>query len=143
MIDLDQIVESLDRVFQQENNFNLTEAKDLVKEEKKLDPKAKKTIEIVEFRKNKSSAEMIELQGRKDFFRLRKNWSRMINIWISTFILFHSGVALAVGLGHLNYENHHSILLTIIAEDFLQILGMVYIVVKFLFPDVGRIKKND
>jgi len=86
------------------------------------------------FRKSKSSSEKIELEGRKDFFRLRKIWSICIILWITVFIAFHGGIALAVGFGHLNYENHQSILLTILAEDFLQILGMGYVIVKFLYP---------
>ncbi|GDX36008.1 hypothetical protein LBMAG18_05190 [Alphaproteobacteria bacterium] len=155
MSNLDEILSSLEKTWQQEKNHNnlidnnlqnideknnLDQLKNdhfLLKESRQFFSKDNfnNDNENFVFRKTKSSSEKIELEGRRDFFRLRKIWSVSIIIWISIFISFHGGIALAVGFGHLNYENHQSILLTILAEDFLQILGMGYVIVKFLYPD--------
>lgn len=165
MTNLDEILSSLEKAWQDEKTLcsteNIAKINDdkFIEEKKALDEvnkknnqvgnsqqgfdKSKTTIdnEIFSYRKSKSSAEKIELEGRRDFFRLRKLWSICIIFWITIFIAFHGGIALAVGFGHLNYENHQSILLTILAEDFLQILGMGYVIVKFLYPVNAVLKK--
>lgn len=165
MTNLDEILFSLEKAWQDEKSFCLDEniaknndekfsegkkilddvnkKNDQITGSKQVFDKSNTNIdnEIFSYRKSKSSAEKIELEGRRDFFRLRKLWSICIIFWITIFIAFHGGIALAVGFGHLNYENHQSILLTILAEDFLQILGMGYVIVKFLYPVNAVLKK--
>lgn len=161
MSNLDEILSSLEKTWQEEKSYNnmvdnnpqnIDEKNnsDQIKNDHNLSKKPQHFFnkdnsnidnEVFGFRKSKSSSEKIELEGRRDFFRLRKIWSVCIILWITIFIAFHGGIALAVGFGHLNYENHQSILLTILAEDFLQILGMGYVIVKFLYPVNVVLKK--
>ena len=86
------------------------------------------SISIVEARK-----ELVELEGRAKFFALRDRWSFWIIAWISVFILFHVTLTILVGLGKLNFQNHEWLLPSIITENFLQIIGMGYIIVRFLY----------
>lgn len=161
MSNLDEILSSLEKTWQEEKSYNnmvdnnlknideknnsdqIKNDYNLAKKPQHFFNKDNSNIdnEVFGFRKSKSSSEKIELEGRRDFFRLRKIWSVCIILWITIFIAFHGGIALAVGFGHLNYENHQSILLTILAEDFLQILGMGYVIVKFLYPVNVVLKK--
>jgi hypothetical protein len=90
--------------------------------------------------KIKAKKELIELDGRKQFFTLRSHWSVCIIIWISIFILFHISIAIFLGLGLLDFEKNRWFLPSLIIENFLQIIGMGYVVVKFLFREDGKIK---
>lgn len=78
--------------------------------------------------------ELIELDGRKQFFAIRKNWSSWIIASISLIILFHVALVFMTGLGWLNFHDYDRMITAIFIEDFLQIVGMGYVVVKFLFP---------
>ncbi len=79
--------------------------------------------------------ELVELKGREKFFTLRNRWSWFIFGWITALIVFHVTLTAYLGLGVLNFENHKNFLTMIIIEHFLQILGMGYVVVKFLYPE--------
>ncbi len=83
--------------------------------------------------KNEARKEQIELDGRKKFFELRNKWSWSIIIWISVFIIFHIVITVLVGCKVLDFQNHEWLLPSIIAENFLQIVGMGYIIVRFLY----------
>ncbi|MCH9844863.1 MAG: hypothetical protein K0U39_05075 [Alphaproteobacteria bacterium] len=78
--------------------------------------------------------ELVELKGREAFFKLRKNWSWFIFSWITGLILFHAILTLLLGLGYMDFQKHKNFLPMIIIEHFLQIVGMGYVVVKFLYP---------
>lgn len=77
---------------------------------------------------------LIELDGRKSFFALRTTWSCCIIVWISIIILFHIVLTILVGCNILNFEAKPWFPVTIIFENLLQIIGMGYIVIKFLYP---------
>lgn len=77
--------------------------------------------------------EKIELDGRESFFQLRNLWSKCIITWITLFIVFHIFITLAVGLGKLDFQSHVWLVPGIILENFFQVIGMGYIVVKFFY----------
>lgn len=78
--------------------------------------------------------ERVEVDGRRAFFRLRRHWSAALMIWISLFIIFHVGITLGVGLGWLDFLEYQWLVPLITVENFLQIVGMGYVVVRFLYP---------
>jgi hypothetical protein len=78
--------------------------------------------------------ERVELDGRKAFFELRQQWSRAVMAWISCFLLFHIALTVAVGLGRLDFLQYQWLIPLITVENFLQIVGMGYVVVRFLYP---------
>lgn len=75
----------------------------------------------------------IEAKGREKFYALRQEWSVAIIIWISLLILFNVAITALVGLGYLNYKEYQWFITAVTIETFLQIVGMGYIAVKFLF----------
>lgn len=81
-----------------------------------------------------AEAERIELEGRRNFFLLRKNWSTCIISWISVFIAFHIILTFCVGFKWLDFTNNPWIVPSIVLENFAQIIGMGIIVMKFLYP---------
>ena len=82
-----------------------------------------------------STKEHVELDGRKRFFDLRDKWSGWIVTWISAFILFHIAVTFGIGFKWLDFQTHVWLLPGIIIENFLQVVGMGYVVIKFLYPE--------
>lgn len=55
-------------------------------------------------------------------------------IWISFFIAFHLVLTMGVGLGWFDYREYQWLIPLITVENFLQVVGMGYIVVRFLYP---------
>lgn len=78
--------------------------------------------------------ERVELDGRRAFFQLRQHWSAALMIWISFFIAFHLLLTMGVGLGWFDYREYRWLIPLITVENFLQVVGMGYIVVRFLYP---------
>lgn len=83
---------------------------------------------------NAAAAERVELDGRKQFFELRQKWSMDLSYWISTLIIFHIFLTFFIGLNLLNFEKYQWFIQILVVEDFLQIVGMGFIVVNFLYP---------
>ena len=82
-----------------------------------------------------AARERVELDGKRAFFKLRKHWSAALMIWISSFIVFHISITIAVGLGTLDFLEYQWLIPLITVENFLQIVGMGYVVVRFLYPN--------
>src|SRR6266849_1506039 len=82
---------------------------------------------------NIARSEKIELDGREQFFELRGLWSFWLILWISFILLFQTGITIAVGAGILNFIEYKWFLPVVIAQSFLQIVGMGVVIVKFLY----------
>lgn len=82
----------------------------------------------------KSQKELVEIQGRRQFYRLQLFWSIAIISWISVIIIFHVLLTCMIGLNIWDFLNSQKFLYGIIIENFLQIAGMAIIIVKFLHP---------
>lgn len=75
----------------------------------------------------------VEIDGRKQYFTLCTDWSGYIACWISALIIFNGGLAIGVGTDFLNFDEMQWFITAVTVETFLQIVGMGYIAVKFLF----------
>lgn len=106
------------------------QALDAIKPDSRRDTDAPKREELQE-----AAAKAVEVQGRREFFGLRKNWSGWIITWISALIIFNIALTVSVGLGFLNFADLQWFITAVIVETFLQIVGMGYVAVKFLFSD--------
>lgn len=80
----------------------------------------------------------VEIDGRKQYFALRSDWSGYIACWISALILFNGGLTVGVGSGLMNFDNMEWFVTAVTVETFLQIVGMGYIAVQFLFSHGGN-----
>jgi hypothetical protein len=75
----------------------------------------------------------VEAKGRQDFFLLRNKWSNWIIGWITSLIIFNCVLAFLVGLSWLDFSQYKWFITAVTVETFLQIVGMGYIAVRFLF----------
>lgn len=98
--------------------------------------KGKKEIESVGDASDllKSETERVEIQGRRQFYRLQFCWSVAIISWITIIVGFHICLTAMIGLDKWSFLTTQKFLYGIIIENFLQIVGMAFIVVKFLHP---------
>lgn len=86
-------------------------------------------------KKAEKTRESIENDGREKFYALRNKWSSWIIFWISALICFNAALTVLVGLGALDFQNYEWFITVVTVETFLQIVGMGYIAVRFLFQD--------
>ena len=84
---------------------------------------------------SEADRERVELDGRKAYFNLRNKWSNWIIGWITGLIVFNCTVAILVGAGKLDYTTHSWFITAVTVETFLQIVGLGYVAVRFLFKD--------
>jgi len=82
----------------------------------------------------------IHATGWEGFYALRSRWSTFIMFAIGTLVLFQIGLTLAIGTKWINFDNNKLFLNLVIGENFAQIVGLAYIVVKCLFKDPPNIK---
>jgi len=77
-------------------------------------------------------AQEIELGGRADFFALRKKWSTYLFWFLTATLIFQFSIAYLIGFGLMEFPAN-SVIYVIVGENFVQIIALVIIVVKFLF----------
>ena len=75
----------------------------------------------------------IEINGRRQFFGLQRNWSSWIIAWISGLILFNMLLTILVGFGVITFESAPWFITAVTVETFLQVVGLGYVAAKFLF----------
>jgi hypothetical protein len=85
--------------------------------------------------------ENLELRSRKEFLDMRKTWSRWIIAWITGIIVFHIVLVCLIGCDILEYKDNGWLLVATIVEGLLEIFGMGFIIVKFLFDGRSNDKR--
>jgi hypothetical protein len=88
--------------------------------------------DLVEIQSQKK--EQVELDGRIKFFNLRNHWSWFIFGWITSIIVFHITFVILIGCDVLHFSKQDWIIGATIIEGLLEITGMGWVVVKFLYP---------
>jgi hypothetical protein len=91
-------------------------------------------IEISISTHGKISEETVRIQGLQQYIKLQKIWS-----WIIGIILLFSTCAIwlmlfLLGRRWLNFEAYPGLPHTVLATFFAQVVGLSYIVAKYLFP---------
>jgi hypothetical protein len=79
-------------------------------------------------------AHRVEVNGRRQYFKLQGAWSTAIICWISGLLLFNCALVSAVGLALVSFDNTPWLVTAFITEVFLQVIGLGYIAARFLFP---------
>lgn len=89
-----------------------------------------------------SEAELakVEVDGRQAFYRLRSDWSAVVQLWISVLITFNIVLTLLVGTRTLSFVGHEWFITAVTVETFLQIVGLGYVAVRFLFSSGSQSK---
>ena len=75
-----------------------------------------------------------ERDAYNSYHELRKKWANVLRNLLYAMVSFEAVLTFSVGLGWLHFPSQVFLDL-IVGQTFLQIVGMCYIVVKFLFPN--------
>jgi hypothetical protein len=78
------------------------------------------------------------IKGLESFFELRSEWSLFLTLCIGFSLLGQFALAFMIGADLLNFKDYQVFLGAVVVENFLQIAGMGYIVVNFLFKEPTR-----
>jgi len=76
----------------------------------------------------------IEASGREDYFKLRKEWSTFLKRLLGVLVAFQIILTILIGMGWLDFLNYKWFIGMVVVETFLQIAGMCFVVIWFLFP---------
>ena len=77
----------------------------------------------------------VEIDGRKQFFRLQQGWSDWITRWITGLILFNAALTVLVGTGCLDFSKAPWFVTAVTVETFLQVVGLGYVAARYLFSN--------
>lgn len=77
----------------------------------------------------------VEVDGRKQFFKLQKGWSHAIMGWITTLIVFNAALTVLVGAGLLSFAGVPWFVTAVTVETFLQVVGLGYVAARYLFSN--------
>ena len=117
--------EALKSIVQAENN-----PPGSIPEKKQSQEDALKSLEAQET--------LLRLQAERNAFNtyhdLRKQWAMILKKLLYAMVGFEAALTFSVGFGWLHFPSQVFLNL-IVGQTFLQIVGMCYIVVKFLFPN--------
>jgi hypothetical protein len=80
-----------------------------------------------------SAAQWQHLQGVVDHYRFRKHWSVFLIACIAFSLAFQILITVLVGLNLLNYTNYKWFLPIVTGENFIQIVALAAIVLRWLF----------
>ncbi|MBS1063427.1 hypothetical protein JK185_10270 [Gluconobacter wancherniae] len=90
------------------------------------------------------NAASIENAGRKEYFSLRKRWSNCLLIFIGSLLMLNALITIILlvmtAFKLVQFSDFRFIIETVLMASFLEIVGMAYIAVRFLFPG-GDVKK--
>lgn len=90
----------------------------------------------------RATREEVEIDGRESFFVLRLRWSKWMLRWIGWLIVFNVLLTIWVGTGTAKFDDKEWFLTLITAETFLQIVGLGYVAVRYLFSS-GQSDNSD
>jgi hypothetical protein len=85
--------------------------------------------------KTESEESLAHLDGLRSFYKLRTKWSKAILWFIIVSLIFQFSITFVVGMDWLNFEKYPWFLPLVVTENFIQIIGLAIIVVKFLFNE--------
>ncbi len=80
-----------------------------------------------------SGIEKIELEARRKYYFHRWIWSWSILFWITIILIFDCYLAHKVGVSEWNFDKYPWLIHEIVGVNFLQLIGMGFVIVKFLF----------
>ncbi len=75
----------------------------------------------------------VHLDGLISFYKLRCRWSTFILICIGVLIVFQIALTFLVGMKMLDFSDYQWFLPLVVTENFVQVIGLALIVVRFLF----------
>lgn len=84
----------------------------------------------------------IDTRGLEQYYKLQNGWSWVAGTLLFTMVIAQIAILALVGGGRLNFKEYGVTLNMFMGQSFLQIVGIAYIIVKFLFPQLPETQKK-
>jgi len=97
--------------------------------------------EISTVRAQESTEAQIRLDGLQTYFEMRRIWGDFLKNCLIVILAFNIGLIIFVGIGWLKYTDEW-FLRIVLTTNLADIIGLVYLVVKFLFSNQVEGKDN-
>ena len=111
---------------------------DLRKKQSKLIHDLNQTLESEASRVKISAETEIRLKGLQDYYGMRKTWGNFLKLCLSVILVFNILLVIFVGFGLIKY-NDEWFLRLVLTTNLADIIGLVYLVVHFLFSNQNEI----
>lgn len=95
-------------------------------------------IEVGVVDESRREQNRIRVAGLAQFYGLRVVWSKWLIGWVSALIVFQVVLTVAVGLKALDFTGFETFLQLTVGQNFLQVIGLAMIVVRFLHSAKGE-----
>ena len=89
---------------------------------------------IIETLVKSSTETQVKLEGLQDYFAMRRKWGAFLQICLSVILIFNIVLVFLVGFGLLKFKDEWFLRL-VLTTNLADIIGLVYLVVKFLFSN--------
>lgn len=90
-----------------------------------------------------STEAQVKLEGLKDYYLMRRAWGNFLRICLAVILGFNIVLVYMAGKGHLQF-NDEWFLRIVLTTNLADIIGLVYLVVRFLFPNqISETKKAE
>lgn len=101
-------------------------------------PMAAESQYLDRFRKTSIEAQesYAHLQGLRDHYQHKKNWSWFIMLLMAGMVGFQSYLLYRVGVGAWDFKSYEWLLPALLVQNLTQIVGLAVFVVKALFKDI-------
>lgn len=93
---------------------------------------------ITETREKSSTEAQVKLEGLRDYFAMRRNWGNFLQRCLFIILIFNIGLVALVGWGLLKFQDEWFLRL-VLTTNLADIIGLVFLVVKFLFSNQQEI----
>jgi len=97
-------------------------------------------------RVKQSTEEQVKLEGLKDYYMMRRSWGTFLKLSLGIILAFNILLVFLVGLNKLTFSDEW-FLRIVLTTNLADIIGLVYLVVKFLFshqsPEGSTLIKNN
>jgi hypothetical protein len=92
-------------------------------------------------RSKESTETQIRLDGLTDYYTMRRSWGDFLKICLGIILFFNISLVAFVGLGFLKYQDDW-FLRIVLTTNLADIIGLVYLVVHFLFSNNSDATSN-
>ncbi len=111
-----------------------------------LTPEVQRNLTASEVRSRHAFLWLKRIEAENEAFglyhELRRHWSKLLSWILSILVGFEIVLAVAIGLGKLTFHNP-TVLDLLVVETFLQIVGLCWLVVHYLFPSLPKTGTDD
>lgn len=124
-----------------EINKQLKELKERIKKDQAKVNNLKVTSDL-ESRPNQSTEAQVKLEGLKDYYSMRRGWGIFLKRCLFLILGFNILLVVATGKEWMVFEDEW-FLRIVLTTNLADIIGLVYLVVRFLFPNQISESKKD